>query len=160
VSQAGARAHGAADWLEQRQPGDLVDEARSFARQRPGTFLIGAAVVGVLAGRLTRGAVAAHSEDGASGATAVDTARPTRDASNPPIPAPVEQYEAAPTAEPYGGTTTQAYPATPGEAYPATSAGSFGNTSAYPEVGNPYRGNSGAYSSGTGEYGANGGLSS
>ena len=53
--QAADRAHGAASWLEQREPADLLDEVRNFARRRPGTFLIGAAVAGLVAGRLTRG---------------------------------------------------------------------------------------------------------
>lgn len=64
VSQAGDRVHSVAEWLGQREPGDLLQELRTFARQRPGTFLLGAAVAGVLAGRLTRGVVATHSEDG------------------------------------------------------------------------------------------------
>jgi hypothetical protein len=70
VSQAADRTHGMAAWLEDRQPGDLVDELRRFARRRPGAFLTGAVVAGVLAGRLTRGAVAVHSDAHASsGAT-------------------------------------------------------------------------------------------
>ena len=47
-------AHGVASWLEQREPADLLDEVRNFARRRP-TFLIGAAVAGLAVGRLTRG---------------------------------------------------------------------------------------------------------
>ena len=53
--QAANRVHGAASWLEQREPADLLDEVRNFARRRPGAFLIGAAVAGLVAGRLTRG---------------------------------------------------------------------------------------------------------
>ncbi|PZS35378.1 MAG: hypothetical protein DLM58_03965 [Pseudonocardiales bacterium] len=63
VSQVRDQVHSAADWLDRREPGDLVEELRSFARRRPGTFLLGAAVAGVLAGRLTRGVVAVHSDD-------------------------------------------------------------------------------------------------
>lgn len=62
-------AHQAADtlgeaayWLDSRDPGQLVDEVRNAARRRPGSFLIGAAVAGVLVGRLTRGAVQAARE--------------------------------------------------------------------------------------------------
>lgn len=66
VGQARTRVEDVADWLERRQPGDLVDELRNFARRRPGVFLLGAAVAGVAVGRLTRGAVAAHSDDGGS----------------------------------------------------------------------------------------------
>ena len=38
--QASERIHGAASWLEHREPGDLFDEVRNFARRRPGAFLI------------------------------------------------------------------------------------------------------------------------
>jgi hypothetical protein len=55
--QASQKAQDLAGWLESRQPGDLVEEVRTMARNKPGTFLLGAAVAGVLAGRLTRGAV-------------------------------------------------------------------------------------------------------
>lgn len=66
VTQARTRVEDAADWLDRRQPGDLIDELRNFARRRPGVFLLGAAVAGVAVGRVTRGAVAAHSDDSGS----------------------------------------------------------------------------------------------
>ena len=44
-----------ASWFDGRDPGALVDEVRSFARRRPGTFLLLAAGAGLMAGRLTRG---------------------------------------------------------------------------------------------------------
>jgi hypothetical protein len=47
-------------WLDNREPADLLDEVRRFARRRPGAFLFLAAAAGVVAGRLTRGAVAAN----------------------------------------------------------------------------------------------------
>jgi hypothetical protein len=53
--QASGRTHDVASWLDSREPGQLVQELRTFARQRPGTFLALAAGAGVLAGRLTRG---------------------------------------------------------------------------------------------------------
>ena len=55
--QAADRADRFADWLGQREPGELVEEVRTFARRRPGAFLLGAALAGVVVGRLTRGAV-------------------------------------------------------------------------------------------------------
>jgi hypothetical protein len=54
VGEAADRANQAAQWLEQREPGQLVDEVRGFARRRPGAFAAGALVAGVLVGRLTR----------------------------------------------------------------------------------------------------------
>jgi hypothetical protein len=44
--QAAERADRLADWLGRREPGDLVEEVRSFARRRPGAFLLGAAAAG------------------------------------------------------------------------------------------------------------------
>ncbi len=63
VSQAGSRAHSAASWLDEREPAQLVDEVRAFARRRPAAFIVGALAAGVVAGRLTRGAVAARQDD-------------------------------------------------------------------------------------------------
>jgi len=63
VSQAVDRTKQAASWLEARQPEDLLDEVRRFARRRPGAFLLGALGAGVVAGRLTRAAAAVHSDD-------------------------------------------------------------------------------------------------
>ena len=57
VKQASGRAHGAASWLESREPGSLVSEVQSFARQRPGAFLALAAGAGLVVGRLGRGEV-------------------------------------------------------------------------------------------------------
>lgn len=67
VSQAKDRIDGLADWLDGREPGQLLDEARSFARRRPGMFLLGALAAGVVAGRMTRGVVAAHTSPDSSG---------------------------------------------------------------------------------------------
>ena len=64
AQQASERIGGAASWLEKREPGDLLDEVRGFARRRPGAFLLGAVVAGVVAGRLTRGVAAAARSDG------------------------------------------------------------------------------------------------
>jgi hypothetical protein len=57
VRQASQKAGELAGWLEQRDPGSLVQELKSFARRRPGAFLAIAAGAGLAAGRLTRGAV-------------------------------------------------------------------------------------------------------
>jgi hypothetical protein len=52
--QAATRAHGLADHLDRHEPTELLDQVRAYARRRPVVFLTGAAVLGVLAGRLTR----------------------------------------------------------------------------------------------------------
>jgi hypothetical protein len=104
AEEASHRVHGVASWLERREPTDLLDEARDFARRRPGTFLLGAALAGVLAGRMTRGATAAAQsgqpeprQSGGASADAPDVARPAGTWPVPP-PGPV------PTAVPNPGT--------------------------------------------------------
>ena len=67
LHQATGKVEELASWLQNREPADLLDEVRSFARRKPGTFLIGAAIAGVLAGRLTSGVKAAHTDSGPSG---------------------------------------------------------------------------------------------
>jgi hypothetical protein len=52
--QLGDRASGVGYWLEDRGPQDVIEELRSFARRRPGTFVLVAAGAGLLVGRLTR----------------------------------------------------------------------------------------------------------
>jgi hypothetical protein len=75
--QAAGRAEDLADWISRREPGDLVEEVRSLARRRPGAFLLGAALAGVVVGRLTRGAVdAARSDSDTSGQAAYGRPRP------------------------------------------------------------------------------------
>lgn len=68
VQQAGQRTHDVASWLEDREPGHVVDEVTRFARQRPGAFLAAAAAAGFLVGRFGRGLKAANdtSTDSAS----------------------------------------------------------------------------------------------
>lgn len=59
AQEAAERVRGVASWLDQREPGDLLDGVRDFARRHPGTFLLGVAVARVVAGRLTRGLTSA-----------------------------------------------------------------------------------------------------
>lgn len=119
--QAADRMHGAASWLEQREPADLLEEVRRFARRRPGTFLIGAAVAGLAAGRLTRG-LAARNGNGAQ-----ETGRGTADGG------PAAAGTGYPAASPYAADTDPYAPAAP--AYPASP--SFTPRPGYLEGGDP-----------------------
>ena len=53
AQEAAERVRGAASWLDRREPGDLLDGVRDFARRHPGQFLVGAAVAGVVAESFT-----------------------------------------------------------------------------------------------------------
>src|SRR3954452_16182759 len=56
--QVAGRARSLSDHMDGREPADLLDDVRSFARRRPGTFLLGALAAGVVSRRSTRGAKA------------------------------------------------------------------------------------------------------
>jgi hypothetical protein len=89
--QLSTRTRDLAGQLERREPSDLLEELRSYARRRPVVFLAGAALAGVVAGRLTR-SLAAGAPDGGSRAltTGYDgygTARPLA-VESPPYAAP------------------------------------------------------------------------
>ena len=57
VSQAASRVDSAASWLDDRDPGALLEEVKSFAWSRPGLFIALAAGAGIVAGRLTKALV-------------------------------------------------------------------------------------------------------
>lgn len=107
AEEASNRVHGVASWLERREPADLLDEVRDFARRRPGTFLLGAVLAGVLAGRMTRGATAAaqsgQPEPQQSGGASADVPNVAQPAGTWPVPpsGPV------PTAVPSPGTSPE-----------------------------------------------------
>jgi len=70
VRQVADRLGGIRSYLE--GGANPLDDVRSFARRRPGTFLFLAAAAGVLAGRATRGAAAARKQQQSGGRHAID----------------------------------------------------------------------------------------
>ncbi|NJC10585.1 hypothetical protein F4558_000411 [Micromonospora profundi] len=100
--QAADRVHGVAGWLEEREPGDLINEVRDYARRNPGTFLVGAAVLGVLAGRLTRG-ISAGNDDTGNGSASYRGAGAYDPEQTAVIPTPPPAPRPAPNAAPAGG---------------------------------------------------------
>ena len=96
LHQASSSVESFASMLQNREPAELLDDVRSFARRRPGMFLLGAAAAGILAGRLTSGVKAAHASSGSSGnGSAGGYASPQTNYVDP-----------APTYSDYGTTTT------------------------------------------------------
>jgi hypothetical protein len=61
LDDARQRVQGIADTLEQRGPQGLLDDVSRFARRKPGTFLLFAAVAGFGVGRLVRAGAASQS---------------------------------------------------------------------------------------------------
>jgi hypothetical protein len=94
--QAAANLRTAGQWLDNREPGQVAAEIRSFAHRRPGAFFALAAAAGLVAGRLTRGLKDAESEENSSPAATAgpETAWPAseralaRDAASPSSPVP------------------------------------------------------------------------
>jgi hypothetical protein len=84
VKMVSDRARQVSSQLEDREPGELLEDVRSFARRRPGTFLLGSLAAGVIAGRLLRGAKESHDvpDTTAHGGTIV----PGHDSSQSSIP--------------------------------------------------------------------------
>jgi hypothetical protein len=60
AQEASRRAGEISHWLDTHEPADVLEEVKRFARRRPVAFLALAAAAGVVAGRVTRGAVAAN----------------------------------------------------------------------------------------------------
>lgn len=61
VQEVARRAGDVAQWLE-REPNELLQDVKGFARRRPGAFLAMALGAGVVVGRLGRGLQAEHSD--------------------------------------------------------------------------------------------------
>jgi ElaB/YqjD/DUF883 family membrane-anchored ribosome-binding protein len=99
--QAAQRAHAVASWLDDREPGQILDEVTRFARRKPGTFLALAAGAGLLAGRLGRNLTAANSSDSSSSSGSPTSNAKTGFVDNTPT-APIPPIEAAPVAPAYG----------------------------------------------------------
>lgn len=138
AQQASQRVGTVAHWLEDREPGALVDELRRFARNRPGTFLAMAAGLGLVAGRMTRGVRAGAQEEEMAAASA---GYPSSGAGHP-APSPV--YPATSPVYPSQGTypaPTPVYPS-PGSAYPSPGSGYAGQDAGYAGQGAGYPGQS------------------
>ncbi|NHC47254.1 hypothetical protein [Motilibacter aurantiacus] len=121
--QASSRAHEVADWIESREPGDLLEEVRDFARRRTGTFLLGAALAGVVAGRLTRGAVAAAHDESGSPSSGQQAPAALLDAEPESYGTGYGTSYATESGTGYAGTTTGA---TTGTGYATTAATAAG----------------------------------
>lgn len=130
VETVGSRADRVAAWLDQREPQDVLEEVKGFARRRPGVFLAIAAGVGVVVGRLTRSL--ATSDDESATRTDADRAPVTdRAGSTYPSEYPGTTGTYAGTGGTYGtgvGAGTAATPAGAHAAEPGTTWGAESST--------------------------------
>jgi len=115
IRQAADRSASVASWLENRDPGSLLHEVKSFARQRPGAFLLLAAGAGMLAGRLGRSLQA--------GAPATTTSTGTAVPPQPHQPPVAESSLASGVGEPFNAAAPFGEPAYGGQSYGEQSYG-------------------------------------
>jgi hypothetical protein len=76
VRRAADYARRSGEWLEYRSPSDVLDDVKAYARRHPGAFLAIAAGLGVLTGRLARGAKDASSAGEPGGVTRTSVTTP------------------------------------------------------------------------------------
>jgi hypothetical protein len=88
-----------ADYLDRRGVEGAVSEVQEFARRKPGTFLLGAAVAGFLIGRAAKATVQAEPPNRKPEASS-DAFSQTPSAGPVPGPADVEETAARPVAPP------------------------------------------------------------
>ena len=122
AQQAGERTNAVASWLEEREPGHVVDEITRFARQRPGAFLAAAAGAGFLVGRLGRGLKAATDESGESDSPQGPGNTSRQGYASAPLP-PVPAYPPAPGYDPSRYQPAPGYQQPPAPSYPPPSPG-------------------------------------
>jgi hypothetical protein len=119
AQQASERIHGMASWLEQREPADVLQAVRDFARRRPVMFLAGAVAAGLAAGRLTRGMTDAARSGG-------QQPGPQRPGTPPPYEMPQPPGETplgAAIPPPPGPDWTTPMPEYPADAIPGATTG-------------------------------------
>ena len=145
--QVADRAHEVSSRLDGREPAELLDEVRSFARRRPGTFLLGAVAAGVAAGRLSRGAKDAKQQSSGGQTPVYDDVRATQATATGPAgtPAAAGTATGAPTAGAGSPDNPPAYPAGSAVGEPGTTMDQPGVTGApgsTPGPDNPWAGES------------------
>jgi hypothetical protein len=114
--EGASRVRSVSTRLDGREPRDLLEDVRGFARRKPGTFLLGALAAGVVAGRLTRGA-----KDAGSGSAATSGGTPSREAA--PVAGQPAGYGTA-AGTPLAGTgVPESTPVYPDDAGSSTGSG-------------------------------------
>lgn len=104
VEQASSYLDKATQWVEGREPGELLDDVKRYASRHPGTFMAIAAGLGLVVGRVARGAKDEHGDD--------DSAHPTQ--GTPSTAASAQPHAGGPTpASPINYTSATGHDTTP-----------------------------------------------
>lgn len=137
--EVAGHARSLTSYLDGKEPTELLEDVRDFARRRPGVFLLGALAAGVVAGRLARGVKDAPSAPSAdrsptTGFDAPTAAMPTTPPPTPPVTpsTPAPGLAAPPTGLPSdleAGTATGTAPIPGYATQPPTSDPFPGGTS-------------------------------
>jgi vacuolar-type H+-ATPase subunit H len=128
VRQVSGRISSASAWLSDREPADVLDEVKRFARRRPGVFILSAAIAGVVVGRLTRALATNAAEAKKSDATGA--------APQPMAPPVSDTGLIEPTV---GGAADELSVAEPTPIYAQSTAGTAGSTAPFTEDGDVRR---------------------
>ncbi|GAA3623665.1 hypothetical protein GCM10022267_07230 [Lentzea roselyniae] len=112
IRSASDTSRQAARFLDERGAQGLLDSARDYARRKPGTFLLGAAVAGFLVGRVAKSATGGGQGQQQQGGVAPVAAERPDVAPEYGAPLPSQQSQ-APT-PPYGTPLPQSPASTPG----------------------------------------------
>jgi len=115
VSQTAHHLRSLRTQLDGREPSDVLDDVRRFARRRPGTFLLGALAAGLVAGRLARGMKEAQSSMSPSSPRVPSQTLSSTGGSH-------GEYGAQGSITPLGTTTTGTVPTMTSATDPITSA--------------------------------------
>lgn len=67
MDQAAGRVQDASGWVETHEPSEVLRIVEDFARRRPGPFLAGATLAGLVTGRLTRSLASGAAPDHGNG---------------------------------------------------------------------------------------------
>lgn len=117
VEQASSYLDKATQWMEGREPGELLTDVKRYASRHPGTFMAVAAGLGLVAGRVARGAKDEHGDDSTHASHAAPASTTARPSAYDPAPAGTTGagttgYGTAGTTD-YGTTPTTGTTSTP-----------------------------------------------
>ncbi|MFI1371679.1 hypothetical protein ACH4UY_06655 [Streptomyces longwoodensis] len=135
TAQLADRGHRAADYVDRHGVEGIVGDVQRFARRRPGLFLGGALVAGLVAGRLGKSASRAAQSSG-GGQEQAAAALPAAGTVEPDGPTPAPGSGQWTPAQPAEGTPPPAVPPVPAAPppVPPATAGPAGLTPPHPGV--------------------------